>query len=127
MSVVGLWSGKNYLKHAFVGTETMNKPNTSDGGIGFFSTKVVVHNLGYVPLVKAFYDPDSSGALFPTIGQFSGATAGANWSSPLRFVAPFMLFTDEITATQVTFRTYGEISLGGTFSFYYRIYVDPTL
>lgn len=127
MSVVGLWSGKNYLRHAIMTTDVMNKPNTSDGGIGFFSTKTISHNLGYRPLVRAYYDPNGNGGIFPMMEQFNGASAGASSESPLNTVAPFYFFVDDISTTDVVFRTYGGSSLGGTFSFYYRVYRDPTL
>lgn len=131
MSVVGLWSGKNYLKHAFVDTTTMSKPDTTDGGLGFFSLKTIVHNLGYRPLVRAYYDPNSDGSIFPMVGQFSGAGAGLSSDSPFDTrippIVPFSFFIDDVTTTTVVFRTYGTSSLSGTFSFYYRIYIDPTL
>lgn len=133
MAVVGIWSGKNYLKHAVAGSDTMGKPDTSDGGLGFFSTKTVVHNLGYIPLVRAYYDPDNDGKIFPTIGQFSGSGVGLSTTSPFfgvpafADVVPFCFFVDEVTTTTVVLRTYSTGSLSGTFPFYYRIYIDPTL
>jgi hypothetical protein len=127
MSVIGLWSGKNYLKHAVMTPDAMGKPNTSDGGLGFFTTKIVLHNLGYRPLVRAYYDPNSNGSIFPMMEQFSGVTAGASSESPLDAVVPFYFFVDDVATTSVTFRTYGGSSLSGTFPFYYRIYIDPTL
>ncbi len=129
MSVVGIWSGKNVLKHAFINSTTMNKPDTSDGGLGFFSTKTIVHDFGYKPLVRAYYDPNSDGSIFPTVGQFGGVSGGLTSDSPLDIriipVVPFSFFIDDVTTTTVVFRTYGGSSLGGTFPFYYRIYRDP--
>lgn len=124
MSTVGLWSGKNVLKHAYMDSGTMNKPSTSDGGLGFFSTATIDHNLGYRPLVKIHYDPDSNGKIFPTNGQ--GRVQISN-NSPLSAIVPFWLYVDDITTTNITLRTYSSGSLGGTFNYYYRIYIDPTL
>lgn len=124
MSIVGIWSGKNVLKHAFIDTDTMNKPNTSDGGLGFFSTKTITHNLGYRPIVRIHYDPDSNGSVLPAIGQ---GRVNVNSTSPLDAVAPFWLYVDDITTSIITLRTYNSSSLAGTFTFYYRIYRDPTV
>lgn len=128
---IGIWSGKNVLKHAFIEPDTMEKPNTTDGGLGFFSTKTITHNLGYKPLVRAYYDPDSNGSIFPTVGQFNGASGGLSSDSPFDVrvpsVVPFSFFVDDVTTTTVIFRTYGGSSLGGTFPFYYRIYRDPEI
>lgn len=126
MSIVGIWSGKNVLKHALSGPTTMDKPNISDGGLGFYSTKTITHNLGYRPLVRAYYDPDSNGTLYPLIGQFAGASSGPSTTSPLDLtVVPFWLFVQDVTTTTVEFRTYDTASNVGSFSFYYRIYRDP--
>ncbi len=131
MSVIGIWSGKNVLKHAFMASDTMNKPNTTDGGLGFFSSKTIVHDLGYVPLVRAYYDPNANGSVFPSVGQFSGTLGGLSVDSPINArspaLVPFSFFIDEVTTTSVVFRTYHTSGLAGTFPFYYRIYIDPTL
>lgn len=129
MSVVGIWSGKNVLKHAFSDSDTMDKPNTLSG-LSYFSTKTILHDLGYVPLVRVYYDPDNDGKIFPCIGERSetsdsplagpGAVLGSG-------VAPFWLYVDDVTTTAFTLRTLWSSSLGGTFPFYYRVYRDPTL
>lgn len=126
MSTVGLWSGKNYLKHAFATSTTMDKPSTSDG-TNFFSTKTITHNLGYRPLVRAYYDPSANGAILPMIGQKD--TVSYSPLSPFlgSGVAPFWFFIDDITTTTVVFRTLHTSSLAGTFTFYYRIYIDPEI
>lgn len=131
MSIVGIWSGKNVLKHAFIDSDTMNKPDTSDGGLGYFSTKTIVHDLGYRPLVRAYYDPDNDGTIYPTVGQFNGASGGLSSTSPLDSRAPplvpFSFFVDDVTTTTVVFRTYDDSANVGTFTFYYRIYIDPEI
>lgn len=124
MSVVGIWSGKNVLKQAFIDSDTMDKPNTSDGALGFFSSKVIDHNLGYRPLVRVHYDPNGDGSIFPANGQGQAVTSN---TSPLSAVVPFWLYVDDVTTTNITLRTFNSSSLGGTFTFYYRIYRDPTV
>src|SRR6185436_11946489 len=113
---------KNILKHAMSGSDTMSKPSTNDGFLGFFSTKTITHNLGYRPLVRIYYDPDSDGSIYPANGQ--GRVASTTNQSPLQTVVPFWLYVDDITTTTVVLRTYKTSSLGGTFTFYYRIYKD---
>jgi len=124
MSTVGIWSGKNVLKHALSDSDTMDKPNTSDGFLGYFSTKVITHNLGYVPLVRVSYDPDSDGSIFPANGQ--GRVESTSNRSPLQTVAPFWFYVDDVTTTTFTLRTYKTSQLSGTFPFYYRVYKDPS-
>lgn len=121
MSIVGLWSGKNYLKHAVAQPGTMNRPGTADGAGAYFSTTSVSHNLGYVPLVRLAYDPDGDGTIYPAIGQKGASSV----SSP---GVSFDCFVDDITATAVSIRAehFGS-ALAGTFTYYIRIYVDPTL
>lgn len=123
MSVVGLWSGKNYLKHAVAGVATVNKPNTDDGsGSLFFSTHSVTHNLGYEPLVRCAFDGNNDGTIYPAIDQRGNAGSVANLAG-----LPFAVFVDDITTTDVTFRAEWGSSLAGTFPLYYKIYIDPTL
>jgi hypothetical protein len=124
MSVVGLWSGKNYLKYAVSNPDTMSKPGTTDGLLGYFSTKTILHNLGYRPLVRVHYDPNSNGGIFPANGQGRQDTTN---TSPLASVVPFWLYVDDVDTTTITLRTYSSSPLAGTFTFYYRIYIDPTL
>lgn len=126
MAVVGIWSGKNYLKHALAAPATMSKPSSADGFGAFTSTSVIAHNLGYEPLVRGYYDPNSDSTIYPLIGQYLGG-AGLTSESPLLTVAPFAFFVDDVTTTTVTFRTYSSGSIAGTFTYYYRIYIDPTL
>jgi len=130
MSIIGIWSEKNNLKHYEMATATMTRPNTADGFGGFFSTSTVVHDLGYIPLVRAYFDPLGDGTIYPSIGQYI-ATTGADSSSPLftagSVVAPFMFFASNITTTTVTFTVYGFSGSAATFDYYYRIYLDPTL
>lgn len=121
MSIVGLWSGKNYLKHANMGTVSMSKPGILAGAL-YTSTYVVVHNLGYEPLVRAAFDGDNDGTIYPAVDQRGNAGAQA-----AIFGAPFGLFIDDITTTTVTFRAEWGTALAGTFPLYYRIYIDPTL
>lgn len=126
MSIVGLWSGKNYLKHAVEEPLTMDKPSSADGFGNFFSSILVSHNLGYLPLTKGYYDPNNNGTIYPLVGQFAGVD-GVSSDSPLIDVVPFSFFVYEVTTTTVTFRTFSTSSIAGTFPIYIRVYIDPSL
>jgi hypothetical protein len=94
----------------------MDKPATPSG-FNYVSSLTITHNLGYVPLVRAFYDPDSIGTIYPVNGQSGTQTAGPT-------SLPFWFYIDDITSTQVIFKCEGFSLLSGTFPIYYRIYLD---
>lgn len=56
-------SGKNYLKrHPASGKSTMLGPNTSAyGGLLYVRTTTIPHNLGFVPMFRAYYEPYGDG------------------------------------------------------------------
>lgn len=126
MSIVGIWSDKNNLKHYIQDTASMNRPNTADGFGNFFSTSTIVHNLGYRPLIRVYYDPLGTGTYYPLIGQYVSAS-GVGSNSPLVSVAPFILFADTVTETSIGLVAWDTGSNAGTFDYYYRVYIDPTL
>jgi len=119
LSNVNFTSSKNYLKQLVAASETMAKPATLDGTSGvYYTTKTITHNLGYVPLVRAWYDKDGNDTLYPTNGQYGGQTSGD-------FTWAYYFFIDSITTTAVTFRAEANIlPTAGNFTFYYRIYYD---
>lgn len=126
MSGVAFDSRKNYLKIFDQDSTTMNRPATLDGTYFVYYTEATInHNLGYTPIVRAWYSPSSDNTYYPVNGQKSNVF-GLSYHT----TAGFTFFIDEITATTVRFRAErdsGAGSLSGTFTFYYKIYVDPTL
>lgn len=115
-------SRRNYLKQFEQGSAEMEKPDTLISGL-YQSTYTITHNLGYRPLVRAWYDPDGSGTIYPLNGQNNELYSELYATGEV----PFMFFVDEITDTYVTFMAEDEASNTGTFTFYYKIYLDPTV
>lgn len=131
MSLANFDSRKNYLKQYDAQWVRMDKPNLTDSYLSkYYSTYTVTHNLGYLPLVRAWYDPDNSGSRFPLNGQ-QYADVSNFYSVPgLGNFADFQFFVSEITETTVTFRAErytADGTLSGTFPFFYKIYADPSL
>jgi hypothetical protein len=113
-------SRKNYLKQFMQGSVAMNKPNTLAAGT-YSSSHTITHNLGYRPLVRAWYDPENLGTIFPVNSQ------RGELYSPIYALGTvdFVFFIDEITTTTVTFRAEDNASHSSTFTMYYKIYIDP--
>lgn len=119
-------SRKNYLKVFMKDGPTIDRPATLDGTFNeYYTTYTVDHDLGYRPLVRAWYDPDGSGMKFPMNGQKFFAASEFYFQQDVEF----MFYVDDITTTSVTFRAAresGDGALTGTFQFWYKIYLDPT-
>jgi len=119
-------SRKNYLKQILSGWQTMDKPNLTDALMAKrFSEYTVTHNLGYRPIVRAWYDPNGTGQRFPLNGQRT-----ADISQFYLVIVPFQFYARDITTTSVTFRADNytvDGSFTGTFRFFYSIYADPSL
>jgi hypothetical protein len=127
MTNVAFDSSKNYLKQGFSGTVTLNKPATLDTPNDAYMTEyTITHNLGIIPLVRAWYEPDSDGVIFPVNGQ-------KKFGTPILYNGgdiDFFFFVDEITTSTVKLRAeryQSDGSLGGTFIAHYRIYLDPAV
>lgn len=119
-------SRSNYLKQYLQGSFQMNKPATADPNWDvYYSTYTLTHDLGYKPLVRAWYDYTNDGTYFPMHGQ-----PGDAYSALYFFHTPITLMTFSITNTEVVFRadigTADGGPLSGTFPVYYKIYLDPT-
>lgn len=126
MSNIQFDSAKNYLKQYLQDSIAIDKPATADPNWDvYYSTVTLTHDLGYKPLVRAWYDYENNGTYFPMHGQ-----AGDAYSALYFFHTPVTCFIYEITDTTVTFRT--EIAtvdggpLSGSFPIYYKVYLDPT-
>lgn len=118
---------KNYLKQFLRGSMTINRPATLDSTFNeYYTEATIAHNLGYEPLVRAWYDPDGSGMLYPMEGQKFFAASVFYFEGDVEF----MFYAVDITDTQVVFRAArqsGDGALTGQFTFYYKIYLDPTV
>ena len=110
-------SDKNYLKLAAFQPATMNKPSTPNAYFNYESSLTITHNLGYIPLVRAYYDYNNAGTIYPCTGQAGVRTAfGPSLD--------YWFYIDEITTTTVTFKAEDVSSRSGTFTIYYKIYYD---
>lgn len=120
-------SRKNYLKAFMADSSTIARPATLDGTFNeYYTTETITHNLGYRPLVRAWYDPDGSGLKFPMNGQKFFAASELYFQGDV----DFMFYVDDITATTVTFRAAresGDGALSGNFTYWYKIYLDPSI
>lgn len=117
-------SRKNYLKVFMQDERVINKPAILDSTFGeYYTEETITHNLGYRPLVRAWYE--YNGTKWPMNGQkFYG-------NSQLYFYGdvPFMFYADDINETTVKFRAArqsGDGALTGTFTYWYKIYLDPS-
>lgn len=111
-------SNKNYMKHALVGQVEMNKPATLNGTTFNYETEyVITHNLGMIPLVRAWYDQHSDGTIMAVNGQYGIQTGFGP-------TIDFWFYVDEITTTTVTLKAEDIASNSGTFIAYYKIYLD---
>lgn len=110
-------SDKNYMKLASFEPDTMDRPNTLNALFNYESSKTITHNLGYIPLVRAYYDHNDAGTIMPVTGQSGLQTAfGPSLD--------YWFYIDEITTTTVTFKAEDLDLSSGTFTFYYKIYRD---
>lgn len=124
-------SRKNYLKQFMQGEVVIDKPATNDGTFfEYYTEHTINHNLGYVPLVRAWYDPENDGIKYPASGQ-KGVQISL-WYTYFTAIlqTDFIFCINEVTDTTVTFRALrnvGDGAMTGTFSFWYKIYLDPSL
>jgi hypothetical protein len=108
---------KNYMKLQQFQPETMNRPNTLNSSFNYESSFTVVHGLGYVPLVRAYYNHNDAGTIIPVNGQ-AGIRTGFGPT------LDYWFYIDEITTNEVVFKAEDFSSRTGTFTFYYKIYYD---
>lgn len=82
MSVQQLFtSSKNYLKrHPKSGSATIAAPSTLNGATNLYERITTIpHGLGYVPMVRVYYEPFTNGRVYPATGsRVSGAGTGLN-------------------------------------------------
>lgn len=109
---------KNYLKRdASTGSTVISAPATATGYGSFFTSHTVNHNLGYIPIVRVYYEPIDNGEIYPACGsRIAGTTTGLGAN-------PTMCFY-ELTTTQLIIRLESNTSKTGTRSIYWIIYKD---
>src|SRR5690606_10181891 len=108
---------KNYMKLQQFESEVMDRPSTLNPLFNYESSFTVVHGLGYIPLVRAFYNHNDAGTILPANGQAGSQTAfGPS--------VDYWFYVDEITTNVVVFKAEDFSSRTGTFTFYYKIYYD---
>lgn len=110
-------SKKNYLKHSVSEEDIIDKPVTLNANFNYEGSKTITHDLGYIPLVRAWYDPNDNGTIHPMNGQSGVRTDGFG-------LTDFWFYIDEITETTITFKTESVDQLSGTCPFWYKIYLD---
>lgn len=111
-------TNKNLLKRdTSSGTATIDAPATASGYGTFVTSYTVNHNLGYIPLVRAYYEPVDNGEIYPVSGYRIG---GTNIGIAVNGVIAFM----EISTTQLTIRLESNTSKTGTREIYWVIYKD---
>lgn len=78
-------SEKNYLKRSpLSGSTSISAPSGSlVYGYVYQSTFVIPHNLGYIPMVRVYYEPDASnGRVYPATGRrLAGLGPGLSYGS----------------------------------------------
>lgn len=63
-------SKKNYLKrHTSSGQASVTGPGVLAAWFNYYSTYTVAHNLGYVPMVRVYYEPYKDGKIYPATGR----------------------------------------------------------
>lgn len=119
-------SRNNYLKIFMQGSGTLARPATLDAGNAeYYSEVTITHNLGYIPLVRAWYEPAGDGMKYAMNGQKRIAASEIYIQDDVEF----MFYADSITDTTVTFRAAresGDGALTDTFTYWYKIYIDPS-
>lgn len=121
--IADLDSRRNYLKQLLSGWVEMARPATTSGS-KYYTDYTVTHNLGYRPLVRAWYDPTGGGMRVPMNGAWF-----ADISQFYPSVVDFQFYVYEITTTTVTFRAdsyTADGALSGNFRFFYKLYADPS-
>lgn len=114
-------SQKNYLKRQPIsGNVDMPAPTTTAAWFNYSSNLTITHNLGYVPLVRVYYEPDASnGKVYPATGRrLAGIGPGLNFGDVLCFY--------EVNETILRFYLESTSAKTGTRKVYYIIYLDQS-
>lgn len=119
---LSLTGKKNYLKRATSsGTASINAPATATpwvGGTDFYTEYSVIHDLGYVPEVRVYFENSATdGKIYPAGGRRNGGTyAGLAANSII------CLWTVDETVLTITLES--NTSKTGVRNIYFVIYLD---
>jgi hypothetical protein len=119
-------SNRNYMKRdASSGSSTMAAPTTSAyGGYIYITNKTITHNLGFIPVLRAYYEPFGDGVIWPAMGQRLSQSV----VNPLNTAVTGPGLICWPTTTTLTLQLfYGTNHLTGPFPVYWVIYKDYQL
>jgi hypothetical protein len=112
-------SDKNYLKrHPSSGQTTVASPSTLNGSTFLYEKVITIpHSLGYVPMIRVYYEPYTNGAVWPATGsRVSGAGAGLAYGD--------IMCLWEVDSTNLTISLESVNSQTGSREVYWVIYWD---
>lgn len=109
---------KNYLKrHPSSGSANVDAPTSTAAWSNYVSTYTVTHNLGYVPMVRVYYEPNADGKVYPATGRRLAASGpGINYND--------IICLWEVSSTTLTIYLESASSETGTRPVYWVIYFD---
>jgi len=109
---------KDYLKrHPASGSTTVAAPSVQAAWFNYVTTYTVPHNLGYIPLVRVYYEPYSNGKIYPATGsRISGFGPGLSYGD--------IICLWEIDNSNLTIYVESANSHTGTVPIYWVIYWD---
>lgn len=108
---------KNYLKRdASTGTATVSAPSTLVSGL-YRTEYTIVHDLGYVPLVRVYFESEDNDVIFPACGSTVAGFAPG-------IAVGDTLCTFEVTTTTLVVILFASSSQTGSRDIYWVIYKD---
>lgn len=119
MTEISLYGVKNVLKKDdSSGSQSVAAPSSLSAWGNYVTTTVVAHNLGYIPLVRVYFESSATdGKVYPAGGR---RLAGTYLGLPANSV--FCLF--EVSTTNVTIYLESFTTKTGSRTIYYNIYKD---
>lgn len=113
-------TNKNYMKRFMSGTEVIAAPSVVQPWFNYMNSTTIVHGLGYIPVVRIYYEPFNDGRIFPASGSRVSASGIG-----IPFNDIVCLF--EVTDNVVTVYLESASSETGTRPIYYVIYLDKAV
>lgn len=114
------YSGKNYMRrHSSTGSQAVAAPSNSESH-GFTTDITVNHGLGYVPVVRVYFDSANNGRLYPAGGNPNG---GTYWGLSSNSV--YCLFT--VDTNNLYIQLVSNTSKVGTRDVYYVVYENEAV
>lgn len=112
-------SQKNYLKRQpITGSADFLAPTSVGSWLNYVSTNTINHGLGYVPMVRVYYEPDASnGKVYPATGRrLAGLGPGLNYGD--------VMCIWEVDENNLTIYLESVAAKTGTRKVYWVIYLD---